>query len=1099
MFNEIYGRGSNLKKFYFCLILIFIFSISTVCAHDLNQTDSFTADYENEIAIDADDTVSASEGKSFSDLNESISQSVTEFNMTDDYIYNDNDGDFLKGIPLSNLTINGNYKVIDCKGKANAFYIASSHVTINNLIFKNCYSTMIQILGESNVVLNNVTFIDDNNFASEARDIIYAQCPFSTYKTFMTVEVGLNGCKFYSTVPHRNDIYSRGTNVDIKNCEFSGSAFSKGHVRVESAFLSVENSTFNNLTAKYAPAILAESPFVMIKNSRFYNLKSDLTAGAIGIRYSQIYTVAPTYMIENCEFENVSCKNDGGAVFLDAGGENGPKYATTSKITDCSFNNCSSAFGGAIAHLQGNLEISNSNFTDNYADVSGGAIYTSLCNLNLINSKLSDNQAGQQAGAIFFDEGNLNIINSNITGSIVYYEFFEDYTAYTLYAYNAMVNVADSFFDNVGMSIVGVFSTFNGLDTDDKCSLNNTEYEFCVSIPVGELHLINNTVDVDDLPSKFDLRELGWVTPVRAQGFNGACWAFSSVAALESAMAKATGIQYNFSHNNVQNMRLTYSKYGTKYMFEGGDGLNGAALFLSWLGPVDTDDDPYDEFGKIANVVYYSDSGVHIQNAVFINALTSNLTEAIKEAVMKYGAVQICYNAEHSFPYYNETNFAFYGPALDVNNETRSPDHGVAIVGWDDSFSADNFIIRPPGDGAWIIENSWGDYWGDNGYFYMSYYEGSFLNSTTIEPYLRNAVAYFIEDEVVYSMNYQTDYGALEIWNENPYYSNEYTIKADELVAAVGTYFKNAGDEYELKVMVNDELVLTQSGISDFAGFKTIKLNKYISVKADDKVKVIFKNSATPLPEKTRLHLLEGVSLISNDGVNWSDAIEQNNTVCLKVYTLEDDSEIINNKDISVDYGGGEYFAVNVVTADGHAVAGASVTFNINGKTTTVLTDSDGIAKLPITEVPGTYVITTTLNNDTYINTITVVGKSDDKPTPSPNPDVKPAPKKVVPTKVQAKAADHAYTLYRASDMKAICHNAVNIKALIDLFNLNLTNGHLKVYIDGTLVFDGDVDNDLEKVIFEIIEKYLGKHEIAIEFTGADGKTQKLNETVIIE
>ncbi|WP_407424426.1 hypothetical protein, partial [Methanobrevibacter sp.] len=63
----------------------------------------------------------------------------------------------------------------------------------------------------------------------------------------------------------------------------------------------------------------------------------------------------------------------------------------------------------------------------------------------------------------------------------------------------------------------------------------------------------------------------------------------------------------------------------------------------------------------------------------------------------------------------------------------------------------------------------------------------------------------------------------------------------------------------------------------------------------------------------------------------------------------------------------------------------------------------------------------------------------------------------------------------------------------------NLTNGHLKVYVDGTLVFDGDVDDDLSRIIFEIIEKFLGKHEITIEFKDSSGNTQNHNETIIIE
>ena len=93
---------------------------------------------------------------------------------------------------------------------------------------------------------------------------------------------------------------------------------------------------------------------------------------------------------------------------------------------------------------------------------------------------------------------------------------------------------------------------------------------------------------------------------------------------------------------------------------------------------------------------------------------------------------------------------------------------------------------------------------------------------------------------------------------------------------------------------------------------------------------------------------------------------------CLKAYTVGDDSVIIANKDISVDYAGGKCFTVKVVTADGHAVVGADVNFTINGETITVKTDGDGIAKTEITNVPGTYTITTTYNNQTCQNNIGV-------------------------------------------------------------------------------------------------------------------------------
>lgn len=116
-----------------------------------------------------------------------------------------------------------------------------------------------------------------------------------------------------------------------------------------------------------------------------------------------------------------------------------------------------------------------------------------------------------------------------------------------------------------------------------------------------------------------------------------------------------------------------------------------------------------------------------------------------------------------------------------------------------------------------------------------------------------------------------------------------------------------------------------------------------------------------------------GMSLVSSDGKAFSDITLKNKTVCLKVYTLKDDTKIINNKDITVNYNGGSYFSVKVVTADGRAVgAGAVVKFTINGKTITAKTNSNGIAKIKITQIPKKYRITISYNGETYKNTVTV-------------------------------------------------------------------------------------------------------------------------------
>lgn len=109
------------------------------------------------------------------------------------------------------------------------------------------------------------------------------------------------------------------------------------------------------------------------------------------------------------------------------------------------------------------------------------------------------------------------------------------------------------------------------------------------------------------------------------------------------------------------------------------------------------------------------------------------------------------------------------------------------------------------------------------------------------------AIVYIFENNIDYHVNYQTDLTALTGFDGNyTAYSNEFTSKYDELIGAVGTYFNGSGIAYSFDVYVNGEKVHTQSGISDFAGFSTIVLNRYIPVKTGDKFKVVFKSNALP-------------------------------------------------------------------------------------------------------------------------------------------------------------------------------------------------------------------------------------------------------------
>ena len=86
-------------------------------------------------------------------------------------------------------------------------------------------------------------------------------------------------------------------------------------------------------------------------------------------------------------------------------------------------------------------------------------------------------------------------------------------------------------------------------------------------------------------------------------------------------------------------------------------------------------------------------------------------------------------------------------PRRTTTRTTTSTNHEVTIVGWDDNYAATNFhgaAGAPPGNGAFIVKNSWGTSFGDRGYFYLSYYDTSIQDVTafTAEPTSNYAAEY---------------------------------------------------------------------------------------------------------------------------------------------------------------------------------------------------------------------------------------------------------------------------------------------------------------------------------------------------------------------
>ncbi|WP_407413970.1 lectin like domain-containing protein [Methanobrevibacter sp.] len=660
------------------------------------------------------------------------------------------------------------------------------------------------------------------------------------------------------------------------------------------------------------------------------------------------------FLLDNCDFQNCSALNDGGAIHfdLDSGADHNVQNLN---FTQCVFADCEAKFGGALSVLGGVLNISNSNFVQNHANFDGGAIYTSHSNVYLAESFIYSNSALRNAGAIYFDNAKLTLNHVSVLYNTAANS--SSNAANAIYANDAEINFSNSTFDNGGVSVYANFAKDSKLDNNnvnkDIFLLNNTDCTVSIETPGIKLNLIKNEIVVSKLPSKFDSRDFGWVSPIKTQGDNDDCWAFATAGSLESALLKSTGVLYNLSENYVQKLQLKYHPAGDARNVLTGFDYSGLGYALSWQGALNMDS-PYDDRGMILD----SDLSVpriHLQDAMIIFAGHNNTVDSIKRAVMKYGSVTL-----HRFlmgvPNSTVTDKYIDNMEHDI--------HFVSVVGWDDALKDDDNLT-----GCWIVKDSLGSFhelaYADNSILATDYY--------AVVPQAA-AIAYIFENDIDYHVNYQTDITGLTGFTGNyTVYSNEFNSKYSELIGAVGTYFNESGIDYSFDIYIDSNLVHSQSGVSEFAGFRTIILNKYIPVKAGDKFKVVFKNNALPYQAFSRMHYISGMTMVSADGKTFKDITLENKTVCLKVYTVKDDTKIIANNDISVDYSGGKYFSVKVVTSDGRQVgAGATVKFTIGGKTYNAVTDSNGIAKVKITQTPKKYTVTTSYNGKTYKNTVTV-------------------------------------------------------------------------------------------------------------------------------
>jgi len=369
---------------------------------------------------------------------------------------------------------------------------------------------------------------------------------------------------------------------------------------------------------------------------------------------------------------------------------------------------------------------------------------------------------------------------------------------------------------------------------------------------------------VGTYPDSYDLRILNKVTPVRNQGSCGSCWAFATYGSLESFLMPAEPRDFSEEHL-INNHGFDY---GPCY----GGTLDMATAYLArWGGPVNETDDPY-----VSGNGY--PAAKHVQEVMMIPPRSGpSDNNQLKQAIMDYGALYTDMVWDDSS--YNSTNKAYYNPG------NTGGGHAVAIVGWDDNFDAAKFNTAPPGNGAFIVKNSWGPSWGDHGYFYVSYYDAYFA---------RQDVSGVVkaENPGKYVVNYQYDPLGL-IYNlgygvDTAWMANVFQAQSSLPVEAVGFYTSSTDNYYEVYIYVDvapgqprsGQLKSTKSGFINSPGYFTVELDNPVALTTGQYFSVVLKLRTVgynyPIPSEGRIDGYTsaavsnpGMCLVSEDGVNW--------------------------------------------------------------------------------------------------------------------------------------------------------------------------------------------------------------------------------------
>lgn len=368
----------------------------------------------------------------------------------------------------------------------------------------------------------------------------------------------------------------------------------------------------------------------------------------------------------------------------------------------------------------------------------------------------------------------------------------------------------------------------------------------------GEDHAgVYNSLDMGYLPDSGSIN----------QGGSSLCWAFSTamlaeISLIRKGLVDKNTVRYSpdqlgyFFYNRINdplgNTGGDKNVIGTGFNYYGVGGNNSFNTWnlASWISMRDEPDVPFTGtmYEDLPDDKAYH-STAHLQNAYWTSTYSEDpqnieYIENVKELVYNNGGASVVISSSLSI---NE-NHAVY-------NSAGGGGHNVTVIGWDDSFSKENFAVTPPGDGAWYVRDSY-DGVGNrdaNGCFWMSYYSRDLTDGTADK-----AIAYDFEPGDNYDNNYQYD-GAdgnhyIRSGKDDIRVSNVFRAKGDEYLEAVAFAPGSTSMSYEINIYkldenftspVGDVSLAKVTGETRYVGYRTVKLDEPVALSENDLFSVV--------------------------------------------------------------------------------------------------------------------------------------------------------------------------------------------------------------------------------------------------------------------